>query len=182
MLKYYIDYLNITIPTLEEKKEFVIALLIDENLKLVTYALRESEAYEVLMTKAFYKLGFEPEVKTSIITDRFVHRLAYRIRSIKSPMRIETYEGEDVYNNHVKLSIDRVIKSFVHEYKPNSEMKAGEKRIGTDGKMYQARYALNCQDCCFESDACLHLQIGLGSCSAGNRLNNHDNIIFKIIE
>lgn len=185
MLKYYIDDINIIIPIKGGKLKMTLALLIDENLKLITYSFRKERANEVMMLNAYNKLGFSPVVEANPKTKLIAQDIIKALKSL-SLVNVTIQYQKNVIQSHdsdmVISKIDSAVRSFVHEYKPNAEMEVGEKRIGTDGKKYQARYAWNCQGCCFESDTCLHLQIGLGSCSAGNRLSNHDNIIFNIIE
>lgn len=188
MLKYYIDDTDIIIPTKGGNLKMTLALLIDENLNLITYSFRKERANEVMMLNAYKKLGFSPVVEAHHKTESVVRRITKALRSMNL-INVTIQYKRNIIQSHdsdmVISKIDSVLRTFVHEYKPNAEMEVGEKRIGTDGKKYQARYAWNCQDCCFFLTCEFKdsgLKQGLGPCIKDRRLINHDNIIFKIIE
>lgn len=184
MLKYYIDDIKIIIPTKGGNLKMTLALLIDENLKLITYSFRKERANEVMMLNAYKKLGFSPVIEANPKTKDVADHIIKALRNMNL-INVTIQYQKNVIQSHdsdmVISKIDSVLRTFVHEYKPNAEMKANEKRIGTDGKMYQALFADSCQDCCFDG-ACDNLKAGLGHCSLRHRADNRDNIIFKIIE
>lgn len=188
MLKYYIDDIKIIIPTKGKNLKMTVALLIDENQNLVTYSFRKERANEVMMLNAYKKLGFSPVVEAHHKTESVVGRITKALKRM-SLINVTIQYRKNVIQSHdsdmVISRIDSVLRTFVHEYKYNSEMKANEKRIGTDGKMYQALFANSCMDCCFFLK-CQYpetsLKKGLGPCGKVERPANHDEIIFKIIE
>lgn len=188
MLKYYIDDIKIIIPTKGGNLKMTLALLIDENLKLITYSFRKDRANEVMMLNAYKKLGFSPVVEANIKTKLIAQDIIKALKNM-SLVNVTIQYRNNVIQSHdsdmVVSKVDSVVRTFVHEYKYNSEMEVNEKRIGTDGKMYQAKFADSCQDCCFFSICqypLIGLKKGLGPCNIDKRPANHDGIIFKIIE
>lgn len=184
MLKYYIDDIKIIIPTKGGNLKMTLALLIDENLNLITYSFRKERANEVMMLNAYNKLGFSPVVEAHHKTESVVRRITTALSNMNL-INVTIQYQKNVIQSHdsdmVISKIDSVLRTFVHEYKPNSEMKAGEKRIGTDGLLYKAVVSDSCQHCCFDGK-CDNLLTGLGHCSIKHRAKNHNDIIFKLIE